>query len=284
MTVMNTSSSPSTTDRSGWPDLLIYLLAAFLLAGALQLLQPLLPIDPVVLLIVQFAPALAVLLVALRQHVRQRQVRVRIGLRPSGDLGWRLGVVVAATAGPAMAVVVAYALLGQPLPFTAPGSLTQPLALIVIGQFVGSCGEEIGWRCFLQPYLQQRIGVLGAGVLVGLIWTLWHPQMLVQGIVPLAGFTVSAVAMSVFLAVLLARARSGQLLLAGTFHTAINLLMLLLLDEENGDPMSWLLLAGSTSVVAVIAIAAHRTAGRRRRVAASPDAQDAATMSTTPAR
>lgn len=38
-------------------------------------------------------------------------------------------------------------------------------------------GEEIGWRYFLQPVLQQRFGLRNGVLLVGVIWGLWHAPL-----------------------------------------------------------------------------------------------------------
>jgi membrane protease YdiL (CAAX protease family) len=35
-------------------------------------------------------------------------------------------------------------------------------------------GEEIGWRGLALPVLQQHLGSLGANIVVGVIWALWH--------------------------------------------------------------------------------------------------------------
>jgi len=40
--------------------------------------------------------------------------------------------------------------------------------------FIAFLGEEYGWRYFLQPALQERIGKRKGVILVGLIWGIWH--------------------------------------------------------------------------------------------------------------
>lgn len=42
------------------------------------------------------------------------------------------------------------------------------------GWSVGPWGEELGWRGYLQPVLQKRLGALGASLVVGTMWSLWH--------------------------------------------------------------------------------------------------------------
>jgi membrane protease YdiL (CAAX protease family) len=39
---------------------------------------------------------------------------------------------------------------------------------------VSPLGEELGWRGYLQPRLQQKMGPLAAGLVTGSLWTLWH--------------------------------------------------------------------------------------------------------------
>ena len=43
--------------------------------------------------------------------------------------------------------------------------------ILVLG---GPLGEEIGWRGFLLPHLQQRRSPLLASLIVGAVWFVWH--------------------------------------------------------------------------------------------------------------
>jgi membrane protease YdiL (CAAX protease family) len=52
----------------------------------------------------------------------------------------------------------------------------------------GSIGEEIGWRGFAQPLLQKRAGALGAAVVLGVIWGIWHLNAELTTSQPLAAF------------------------------------------------------------------------------------------------
>lgn len=42
------------------------------------------------------------------------------------------------------------------------------------GLLFGPWGEELGWRGYAQPQLQQGIGAFGASLLVGTLWSVWH--------------------------------------------------------------------------------------------------------------
>lgn len=91
------------------------------------------------------------------------------------------------------------ALLGGSLPklaliaqrFGLPGD--QPLLFILVTPLIylvtilgGPLAEELGWRGYAQPRLQARIGPTWAGLVIGIIWSLWH--------LPLFRFFPSAVA------------------------------------------------------------------------------------------
>jgi hypothetical protein len=56
------------------------------------------------------------------------------------------------------------------------------------------------------------------GVVVGLIWGLWHVQVIALGLAYLIGFLAGTVGMSVVLSLLLRSAGSPDLLTAGLFH------------------------------------------------------------------
>jgi membrane protease YdiL (CAAX protease family) len=50
-----------------------------------------------------------------------------------------------------------------------------PLVIVVGGPLF----EEIGWRGFALPRLEQQWGPLGGTVILGLLWAAWHyPQYL----------------------------------------------------------------------------------------------------------
>jgi membrane protease YdiL (CAAX protease family) len=213
----------------------VYLVVAFLAAGALGAVQPATGIPDEVVPLTQFGPALGVAMVAVLWPTRTRELLA--GVRPRRDSAWPLlaapVVIIALSAG-------SYALFTGTAHATDPRTLHHPFLLIAVAQLVGACGEEIGWRCFLQPLLRTRFAPLGASAAVGGGWGLWHVQVLAQAPGYAAGFLLATVAMSVLLGLALeSSGGAGRLLLAGGFHTLVNLGMLLSMDEETGrtEPM-----------------------------------------------
>ena len=47
--------------------------------------------------------------------------------------------------------------------------------------FLAGALEELGWRGFLQPRLQQRFTALRASIVIGVVWGLWHVPMVLTG-------------------------------------------------------------------------------------------------------
>jgi len=123
-----------------------------------------------------FGPMLAAMLAA------RGDGGVRALFRPLG--AWRVGArwYVAALVLPGGTFVVAAALynvLGHHEPLLyAPSNAAFVLAAIVF-----PFGEEVGWRGYALPRLRERIGPLGASLVIGVLWTLWHvPMLTLQGI------------------------------------------------------------------------------------------------------
>lgn len=77
-----------------------------------------------------------------------------------------LGIVPAAT----LVSVILQSLLLGPLKPVDPALL----AMALIWPVMAALGEELGWRGFLFPRLVPRLGLVGAAIVVGLIWGLWH--------------------------------------------------------------------------------------------------------------
>ncbi|GAA1933381.1 CPBP family intramembrane glutamic endopeptidase [Kitasatospora viridis] len=232
----------------------LYVLVAFLGAGLLGALQPSTGVPEEVLQLTQFGPALGVLMVALLRpsRARERLAGTLPGPPPGRPPGRRdrTAPLVLLCAPLIIALSSAgYAVVHGSLAFTDPRGLADPFALIVPAQLVGACGEEIGWRCFLQPLLRTRFGPLTASVLVGLVWGGWHVQAFTRGPAYAGGFLTATVAMSVLLGLALERVRSNRLLLAGGFHALVNLGMLVFMPDDSGTAM---LLFGAACLLAAL--------------------------------
>lgn len=67
-----------------------------------------------------------------------------------------------------------------------PENLPVPMAVMAIPYFIamlliGGGQEEFGWRGYAQEPLQNRFGVLGGSILLGVVWGLWHLPMWFMG-------------------------------------------------------------------------------------------------------
>lgn len=89
----------------------------------------------------------------------------------------------------------------------------------------GPLGEEAGWRGYLLPRLLSRYTPLGASLLLGLIWSIWHYPLYYRSVFAsfegAAQFTVACLCYSVLLTVLWAHTR-GSVLWAIVLHWAMN--------------------------------------------------------------
>lgn len=143
------------------------------------------------------------------------------------------------------------------------------LPLIFIGTIFagGPIAEEWGWRGFAQPRLQAHIGPTRAGVVIGVLWALWHlPLFFVlpsaTGNIPFGWYVPAVTAFGALFGWLYNRT-SGSVLLSILLHAGINF-VIGALGLVNGDPQ---LLAIFVALMCVAALAVGVTT---QRVSTSP--------------
>lgn len=121
------------------------------------------------------------------------------------------------------AIYVAGAAYGGTLAgWRAPGPLLGAMGLMLI---LGPV-EELGWRGLALPLLQRRLAPAWAGMVLGLIWGVWHlPAFFLTGTLQsawaFAPFLIGATGASVIMTSLFNRSR-GSLLLAALVHFQLN--------------------------------------------------------------
>jgi membrane protease YdiL (CAAX protease family) len=146
-----------------------------------------------------FGPSLAALLVTAATSGRRglRALLARLAIWRVG-VGW-YAVALLWPAAHSLATTGVHVLLGAAPPdfaqppvlwlYPAPPELfaagSWPLLPFVFIQSLlssSSLGEEPGWRGFALPRLQARFGALGASLVLGVLWGVWHlPLALTRG-------------------------------------------------------------------------------------------------------
>ena len=154
---------------------------------------------------------------------------------------WTVVALVLPLAMMVAAIAVSVAAFGAPHP-----AVTLSVAGVVLAEFVrvlflgGPVGEELGWRGFALPRLQQHRNAVDASILLGLVWGLWHlplyfvlgtgqSEMLGAGASPafaIGGFLGWTIGLSVLFTWLFNQT-GGSLFVVILFHAAVNLAVFL---------------------------------------------------------
>ena len=121
-----------------------------------------------------------------------------------------------------------FGLSNWPILGTLGIALPQLFTITVIGTVVWTLGEELGWRGFLFPRLQQQFGFHGACLSSGTLWAVWHYPGLLgadynSGTNPVFAticFTVMVIAMAYVMGYL--RMRSGSVWPCVLLHATHN--------------------------------------------------------------
>lgn len=108
--------------------------------------------------------------------------------------------------------------ISEPFPFSP---WFQALPALALAFLLGPI-EEFGWRGVALPLLQRKFAPFWAGLILGLIWALWHIPAFLMGGTPQSSwdflpFFAGVVALSVLLTPLFNASR-GSLLIAVVYH------------------------------------------------------------------
>ncbi|WP_329000121.1 CPBP family intramembrane metalloprotease [Kribbella sp. NBC_00709] len=184
-----------------------------------------------------------------------------------GFLRWRTGwrwYAVALVLPPALAILPAYLnmLWDAPAPSTAlfgsVGALLSLFAVRLVNPWDGPLSEEVGWRGFALPRLQQRYSALTANlILAGIVMT-WHLRLVASGDLPAVALIGTLAATILF--GWLYNSTNGSLLLVYLFHATDGVLKP---DYSGVDATHylWLKIALWALVAAGVAAYSGRTLG-----------------------
>ncbi len=261
-------SSNTTTSRSRSPltfFLFVFALSLpFWVAGALITIQllPGLPLSALMFV----CPVTAALILVYREDKIAGVIGLLTRAFDCNRIRPRIWYVPIILLKPAV-MVLSYGLLrwmGVPLPapqFTILTALTFFLMF-----FVPALGEELGWSGYVTDPMQDRLGALQAGILLGLIESAWHIVPLLQAHRSpewIAWWCLSSVAARVLM-VWLYNNTGKSVFATALFHTMSNVSWLLFpIDGSHYDPRSAGLIATLAAALVTI-IWGPRTLARYR--------------------
>lgn len=245
-------------------------LAMMLISGLLVLLQELARIDSTYISIVQLAPTIALLIVISVARSRTAAVSPAAVGRRTFLLRCLLAVFVigayAASTG------VAAILLGATR--DSPFDHEWLVLVYVVLQLVGACGEEFGWRGFLQPALETRMPRLASCVVTGVLWALWHVRF--ADLLGAMMFVLNCIALSILFGYLVRGSIWQRGFTAGAMHAVVNVTLFLAVDPGSAAleriPLPLIFLAGCAAVHLVRRLAVDVLNGRARFVVVGPSA------------
>jgi membrane protease YdiL (CAAX protease family) len=169
-------------------------------------------------------------------------------------------------------------LLGGPAQ-TVDSTVIAVLGMFVFSIFPGSAlGEELGWRGFALPHLQDGHSALAATLILGPLWGFWHLPLWLTGneshpLPMFPAFVLSAIALSVLLTWIY-NSTGGSLLLVVLLHATANLPITVLLTPLGIDAIQpyWIFTALLIiAAAAVVGFAGAADLSRTQRKQTSED-------------
>ncbi len=161
------------------------------------------------------------------------------------------------------------AVLGQPLPAVGEFAWLS-LPFVFVTMLLSNVWEEIGWRGFALPRLQESYGDLKIVFLMGILWYVWHLPLMLNPASPMSGlpwfgdllFTLALTVIYTWLYQNTAR----SLFFVTVFHAMSNTVAFALV-ELGVFVSTYLYVVGVTALVAVVIVVRY---GPRRFANAAP--------------
>lgn len=194
------------------------------------------PLQTLLEILGSFGPAISALILTAIQRERTgvRDLLARLFLWRSG-LQWYLLVLLAPFFLMMCAIGVALLARWSTLTPVQPERLAfLPLDFLIVALLYGPLGEELGWRGYALPRLLHRRSAVVSGLLLGVIWALWHlPLFFLPGtnqhklmlsyppLLVVTGFIIWVIASSLIF-VWVFHHTHGSVLMALLLHASIN--------------------------------------------------------------
>ncbi len=181
----------------------------------------------------------------------------------SGLLRWRINIKWYFAAAflflAPLAITQIYRLLGNPVEGTgADLTLGKAARIIIFTLFSGPVAEELGWRGFALPRLQEKHNALVSSLILGVIWTCWHiPLFFITGAsqmsIPFPIYLVMVVTVTIYLTWLYNNTQ-GSMIITIIAHFFYNLTCFLTGVLHPMPPMKFYMSAGPLLGILVVLI------------------------------
>lgn len=239
-----------------WAALAVWVFACAAISAGLVHLSPLVypGIRTELVQLFRAAPMLAVGVVLLVFRDPNRRPHLVLG----GRLTWRVvGVTTLAAVVGGVVVVVSLAARDTWLHTrTTLPEITPPMVLTIAAAIVVALCEEVAWRGWLQPELEQFWGPLTAAVAVGFTWGLWYALIRRPTFDYALAFALMAIALSIAIRALVLAIPGHNLIVGVAMHAALNIGLWVALPGRGEEPITaWAMMAAAWIVAIALWLA-----------------------------
>jgi uncharacterized protein len=252
-------------------SVLAYFILAYMISWAVELplaasaqgwLQA--PVPPALHYLASFGPMLSALIVTAAtegspgiRHLLAGLLKWRVGS------GWMLFATLSPVALFLLAAIVGYAINGTWPDLALLGEVDYLPYLGMVGAFIlwlltFGLGEEVGWRGYALPRLQQGHTALTATLILGVVWALWHvpaffykDTYVAMGLIAGLPLLLLSILAASIVFTWLYNSTHGSLLMTMLFHALFDFLSI---SRAGGDNVAAIMSAGIMMWAALVVL------------------------------